>query len=121
NAPRKKKEAMLSQNGSKKEAMRKHCGRNPNPNPKEEANASSSRARARESGESLVLKKESEARKEKRARVQADTPQWDAWQPHLKASKGKGSPCDKQFGWYFPTEWPPGYQPAPDGKSHETD
>jgi uncharacterized protein YdaU (DUF1376 family) len=71
----------------------------------------SSRARARESENPSVLKEESEARKEKRARVQADTPQWDAWQKHLKAQNGKGSPCDKRFGWYFPTEWPPGYQP----------
>jgi len=88
---------------------------------KEEAKASSSRARARESGGPSVLKEESEARKEEGARVQIDTPQWDAWQKHLTAKKGKGSPYDKQFGWYFPTEWPPGYQPAPDGKSHETD
>jgi uncharacterized protein YdaU (DUF1376 family) len=70
------------------------------------------RARARESGGPSVLKEESEARKEKRARVKMDTPQWDAWQAHLKAHKGKGSPYDKQGGWYFPTEWPPGYQPS---------
>ena len=39
--------------------------------------------------------------------VRDDTPQWRAWQEHLKATTGKGSPV-KDFGWRFQSEWPPG-------------
>ncbi len=39
--------------------------------------------------------------------VKADTPQWKAWCKHL----GKTPPQDKNFGWYFDTEWPPDYGP----------
>jgi uncharacterized protein YdaU (DUF1376 family) len=39
--------------------------------------------------------------------VKADTPQWKAWQTHLKETSGRGTPTDKSFGWYFDSEWPP--------------
>jgi uncharacterized protein YdaU (DUF1376 family) len=41
----------------------------------------------------------------KRVRVAIDTPQWVAWTKHL----GNTPPYDKDFGWWFPSEWPPGY------------
>lgn len=34
------------------------------------------------------------------------TPQWEAWQAHLLKTKMRKSPM-KNFGWWFPTEWPP--------------
>lgn len=40
--------------------------------------------------------------------VKADTPQWDAWTRH----RGKALPRDSSNGWLFPTEWPPGMEPA---------
>jgi hypothetical protein len=39
--------------------------------------------------------------------VKADTPQWDAWRRH----RGKSAPRDKDNGWFFPSEWPPGAEP----------
>ncbi|MBN9601830.1 MAG: hypothetical protein J0G33_02750 [Afipia felis] len=39
----------------------------------------------------------------KKFHVKADTPQWRAWTAHL----GKPPPQDKDFGWYFDSEWPP--------------
>jgi uncharacterized protein YdaU (DUF1376 family) len=45
----------------------------------------------------------------KKIHVKFDTPQWKAWQEYLKKSTGKGTPTDKHFGWYFDSEWPPGY------------
>lgn len=39
--------------------------------------------------------------------VKADTPQWRAWASHL----GKSPPQDRNFGWYFDSEWPPGHVP----------
>jgi len=42
--------------------------------------------------------------------VAMDTPQWEAWQKHLILSRGKGSPC-VNFGWRFPTPWPPETEP----------
>lgn len=38
--------------------------------------------------------------------IKIDTPQWRSWQEHLLKTTGKGSPC-VNFGWRFPTEWPP--------------
>ncbi len=35
--------------------------------------------------------------------VREDTPQWKAWQ------KVRKTPC-RNFGWWFPTEWPPNEQ-----------
>jgi hypothetical protein len=46
--------------------------------------------------------------------IEHGTPQWDAWQAHLKAQRGRGSPTGSGFidgrqvtGWTFPSEWPP--------------
>ena len=88
----------------------------PLPNPEANSSLRSERASARESGNSMNLKEESEARKAVNARmwrVLVDTPQWVAWQKYLTATKGKGSPYDKEGGWYFKSEWPPGHQPHP--------
>jgi uncharacterized protein YdaU (DUF1376 family) len=41
--------------------------------------------------------------------VKTETPQWEAWQIYCKKTTGKGTPTDKHFGWYFDSEWPPGY------------
>lgn len=37
--------------------------------------------------------------------VAMDSPQWEAWAKHL----GKTPPINRQFGWRFPSEWPPGH------------
>ena len=50
--------------------------------------------------------------------VAMDTPQWQAWQEHLILTRGKGSPC-VNFGWRFPTPWPPEAQPQT-GPNHNT-
>lgn len=42
-----------------------------------------------------------------RVHVKADTPQWRAWASHF----GKQPPQDRNFGWYFDSEWPPGHVP----------
>lgn len=39
--------------------------------------------------------------------VSAGTDPWKAWCKHLNRTP----PQDKNFGWYFDTEWPPGYEP----------
>jgi len=44
----------------------------------------------------------------KKVHVKAETPQWAAWTAHL----GREMPRDKNFGWYFEGEWPPGHQAA---------
>lgn len=41
--------------------------------------------------------------------VKMGTPQWEAWQEYKKKTTGKGTPTDKNFGWYFDSEWPPGH------------
>lgn len=38
--------------------------------------------------------------------VREDSEAWKAWQAHLLKTQGKRSPV-RNFGWYFPTEWPP--------------
>lgn len=45
-------------------------------------------------------------------RADADSDQLRAWDEHLIALRGKGSPRDRNGGWYFETEWPPGYDPT---------
>lgn len=40
--------------------------------------------------------------------VKMETPQWAAWQQHSLETRGKGTPRNERFGWYFPSEWPPG-------------
>jgi hypothetical protein len=39
--------------------------------------------------------------------IRDDQPEWRAWQTYLLNTKGAGSPINKQFGWHFPTQWPP--------------
>lgn len=39
--------------------------------------------------------------------VKMETPQWAAWQQHSLETRGKGTPRNERFGWYFPSEWPP--------------
>jgi uncharacterized protein YdaU (DUF1376 family) len=39
--------------------------------------------------------------------IKMDTAQWEAWQAYKKRVTGKGTPYDKEFGWYFESEWPP--------------
>lgn len=41
----------------------------------------------------------------------AESPQLDAWDAHYRAVSNKSAPRDRNGGWYFKTEWPPGYQP----------
>ena len=41
--------------------------------------------------------------------VAADTPQMDAWLLHERGA-GKSYPRDRNGGWHFPTEWPPGHE-----------
>lgn len=45
----------------------------------------------------------------RKVHVKADTPQWEAWSRHL----GKPPPQDKDFGWYFDSEWPPSIPKEP--------
>lgn len=47
------------------------------------------------------------ARLATKVHVKVDTPQWEAWAAHL----GKRPAYDRNFGWYFDSEWPPGHQP----------
>jgi hypothetical protein len=35
------------------------------------------------------------------------TAEWRAWQRHLIATRGRGSPTDSRGGWYFPSKLPP--------------
>lgn len=46
--------------------------------------------------------------------IKNDTEQWKAWQSYRKRVNGKGTPTDKQFGWYFPSDWPPGHLQSED-------
>jgi uncharacterized protein YdaU (DUF1376 family) len=46
-------------------------------------------------------------------RIHYNDPQWDAWERYLRKTTGKGSPQDRNFGWIFPSLWPPGHPGAP--------
>lgn len=35
--------------------------------------------------------------------IREGSPQWEAWRKHL----GKSPPQNRDFGWFFPSEWPP--------------
>ena len=39
--------------------------------------------------------------------VREGTPEWDAWQRYRYYTTGKGTPMDRNFGWHFPTRFPP--------------
>lgn len=43
--------------------------------------------------------------------ARADSDQLQAWDSHSMATRGKLMPRDKNFGWFVPEEWPPGYVP----------
>ena len=45
----------------------------------------------------------------KKIHHKAGTEPWNAWCKYL----GKTPPQDKNFGWYFDSEWPPGQEPKP--------
>jgi uncharacterized protein YdaU (DUF1376 family) len=66
---------------------------------------------ARWDGKSISTKPSTgdEADTVRKVHVKADTPEWEAWQAYLKQTTGKGTPTDKNFGWYFESLWPPGY------------
>lgn len=40
-----------------------------------------------------------------------ESQQLDAWDRYYQSTQGKSAPRDRNGGWYFKTEWPPGYQP----------
>jgi hypothetical protein len=42
--------------------------------------------------------------------AKAESPQLDAWDSHYRAVSNKSAPRDRNGGWYFKTEWPPGYE-----------
>jgi hypothetical protein len=39
--------------------------------------------------------------------IREGTAEWRAWQRHLQATTGSGSPVDKRGGWHFPSRLPP--------------
>lgn len=39
--------------------------------------------------------------------IREDDPEWPFWDAHLRKTTGRGSPKNKNFGWYFPTRMPP--------------
>ena len=41
--------------------------------------------------------------------VRTDTPQWEAWRRHSVAAGGRSPPTNRDGGWWFETEWPPGH------------
>jgi hypothetical protein len=40
--------------------------------------------------------------------------QWAAWQAYYRSKGGLGTPTNQNGGWYFLSEWPPGYEEASD-------
>jgi hypothetical protein len=38
--------------------------------------------------------------------IREGTPEWRAWQRHLVATTGRGTPMDSRGGWYFPSKLP---------------
>lgn len=42
--------------------------------------------------------------------AKADSEQLEAWDKHSMQTRGRLMPRDKNFGWYVPSEWPPGYE-----------
>jgi uncharacterized protein YdaU (DUF1376 family) len=53
----------------------------------------------------FVAEQAAEKRAETYVHVKAGTPQWAAW----ALTRAKPYPTDKNFGWFFPSEWPPGH------------
>lgn len=53
-------------------------------------------------------RKIAERQQEQRVFVAYDSPQWWAWDKHLRATTGRGPlKSERDGGWRFPTEWPP--------------
>lgn len=46
--------------------------------------------------------------------AEPDSDELVAWEEHRMATEGKSWPRDKNGGWTFPTQWPPGYAPPAD-------
>ena len=44
--------------------------------------------------------------------AKAGSPELEAWDSHLRLTKGKSAPRDREGGWYFPSEWPPNEEKA---------
>lgn len=42
-----------------------------------------------------------------RVYVTIDKPEWRAWTEHSRRHGGNGYPNDANFGWWFPSRWPP--------------
>lgn len=87
-------------------AFQRYCSSNPDYRP---IHAGRYLAKHRFEGH-VAVAKEIEARKF----VECGTPQWRAWQDHLIAQRGRGSPSTQSVingrradGWHFPSEWPP--------------
>jgi len=38
--------------------------------------------------------------------IREGTPEWRAWQRHLVATTGRGTPVNNRGGWYFPSKLP---------------
>lgn len=54
--------------------------------------------------------KQAEIRAEKTSfYVKDSTPEMDAWDAHYRATRGVGASRDRNGGWRFPTQWPPGH------------
>lgn len=50
--------------------------------------------------------------------ARAESPQLDAWDAHYRAVSNKSAPRDRDGGWYFKTEWPPGHVPSEPSRHH---
>ena len=44
--------------------------------------------------------------------AKAGSEELEAWDAHLRLTKGKSAPRDREGGWYFPSEWPPNEEKA---------
>jgi hypothetical protein len=42
-----------------------------------------------------------------------DSAQWRAWDAYLQSRGKPGAIRDRDGGWWFPAEWPPGYEARP--------
>lgn len=43
--------------------------------------------------------------------VRVEDPEWRLWDAYLRKTTGKGSPINRQGGWYFPSRFPPSDMP----------
>lgn len=47
--------------------------------------------------------------------IREEDPEWLIWNEYLRRTTGKGSPMNKNFGWFFPSPLPPTDQPTKTG------